>query len=288
MDFLLADFYDGKNRILIFATDKSKEELARTRHIYCDGTFKSAPKPFMQIYSIHGDIDGVVKPLAYAMLLNKKMATYKRVFQLLKASIPNMSIDVFTSDFEEAAVRAILSVFPNVAVKGCYFHYKRALKKKQKDLGLSGVSFYRKHVALCSVLPYFPPEDLDEAWLYVMSECPNDRKLVHFNDYMVSQWIDHRLWSDKWCVYGMSHITNNYPETHYAVINRAINKNNNSIAIVLRALRENCKHFAEIRAKTGISLSQRLAEKKTIIDGYIEEYKSGLITLGHCIEKLRF
>lgn len=285
----MADFNDGKNRILLFATTRSKEELATTRHLYCDGTFKSAPKPFLQIYSIHGDIDGTVKPLAYAMLLNKKMSTYKLLFQLLKSTIPGMSIDFFTSDFEEAAVRGILSVFPKVAVKGCYFHFKKALQKRGKELGLNENSIFRKHVALCTVLPYLPPDDLDDAWLYIMSESPQDNKVTAFNDYMVTQWIDHKLWSNKWCCYGQAHKTNNYAETHYSAINKAIHKNNKNICIVLRVLQENCKNYAEIRKKIETSKSQKLAEiKNKLIDNIIEEYKNGIISLGHCIEKLRF
>jgi hypothetical protein len=98
-----------------------------------------------------------------------------------------MSVDFFTSDFEEAAVRGILSVFPNVAVKGCYFHFKKALMKKGKELGLNEISMYRKHVALCTVLPHLPPNDLDDAWLYIMSESPQDKNVTKFNDYMITQ-----------------------------------------------------------------------------------------------------
>lgn len=186
-DFVLADYNDGKTRILLFATQKSRQELESCGHIYCDGTFKCAPKPFLQIYSIHGEVENIVKPLAYALLPNKKKSTYKILFQLLKTTIPKMQVNVFTSDFEEAAVRSVTATFPNAQIKGCYFHFKKAIKKKSRDLGLDKNSIHRKHVALCTVLPHLPLEDLDEAWLYTMSECPQGESISRFNDYIVTQ-----------------------------------------------------------------------------------------------------
>lgn len=139
------------------------------------------------------------------------------------------------------------------------------------------------------MLPYLPPNDLDDAWLYIMSESPQDSNITKFNDYMITQWIDHKFWSNKWCCYGQTHKTNNYTETHYSVINKSINKNNKNLLNVLRVLQENCKNFTDIRKKFATSNSQKNAEKRNqLIDNIIKEYKSGFISLGHCMEKLRF
>lgn len=286
---MLADFYDGKNRILLFATARNKEELSRTRHLYCDGTFKSAPKPFLQVYSIHGDIDGIVKPLAYAMLLNKEQSTYTILFNLLKSAIPGgMFLDYFSSDFEEAAVRAVLSVFPKITIIGCYFHYKKALKKRGKELGLES-SIQRKHVALCTVLPYLPPEHLVEAWLYIMSDSPSAENVTKFNDYMITQWIDHKFWRDKWSCYGQAHKTNNFCESHFSVINKGINKTTKNISSVLRVLAANSRNYGEIRSQIAKSKSQKNAQQRNqLIDGILQEFLSGSISIGHCMEKLRF
>lgn len=290
LNSLLADYYDGRTRIILFATKKSKAELAQVRHFYCDGTFKCAPKPFLQIYSFHGKIDSVVKPLAYALLPDKKKTTYLILFRLLKSTVPDIDIKMFTSDFEEAAVRAIQIVFPEVEVKGCYFHFKQALKKKGKTLGLQKGRILRKHVALCTILPHLPPEALDDAWLYIMSESPQHEQVTKFNDYMTKQWIDHKLWRNKWCCYGMTQKTNNYCESHYATLSKAINKNTPvSLPRLFEFFQNSCDNLGDIKKKMSKSKCQQDAmQNNQVINGIIEEYKTKQISIGHCMEKLRF
>lgn len=290
-DFTLADYNDGKTRILLFATEKSKEELGRCHRLFCDGTFKSVPKPFMQMYSIHGEIEGVVKPLAYALLCNKKKKqTYKLLFQLLKRRVPNLKIDFFKSDFEEAAVRGFLSVFPNAHVSGCYFHFKQALQRKSRELGLSKNGIYRKHVALCTLLPHLPIENLDDAWLYIMSFSPQTDIVTKFNDYIVTQWLEHNFWRNKFTCYGEKNKTNNFTESHYSEINKKINKKSGvNLAKLLGDLRKYCDNFADIRIKMENSAHQKYAqEKNMIIDNIIDQYLTGSISLGHCLEIIRF
>ena len=49
---------DDPERILIFATDQGLMDLKTYRHWSSDGTFKSAPKIFYQIFMIHVHING--------------------------------------------------------------------------------------------------------------------------------------------------------------------------------------------------------------------------------------
>lgn len=52
--FLLYDSGPGNNRIIIFATEQNLRMLAQSRHWFADGTFKTAPPLFEQLYTIHG------------------------------------------------------------------------------------------------------------------------------------------------------------------------------------------------------------------------------------------
>lgn len=52
--FFLAEFGQGNNRGLIFSTRANLQMLSRSRHWYADGTFKTAPMLFEQLYTIHG------------------------------------------------------------------------------------------------------------------------------------------------------------------------------------------------------------------------------------------
>lgn len=52
--FFLAEFGQGNNRCLIFSTRTNLQLLSQSRHWYADGTFKTAPMLFEQLYTIHG------------------------------------------------------------------------------------------------------------------------------------------------------------------------------------------------------------------------------------------
>ncbi|GBN49174.1 hypothetical protein AVEN_77262-1 [Araneus ventricosus] len=56
--FLLADtsISESTDRIIVFMTPKGKDVLQKIKKFYSDGTFKSYPKQFLQIYSLHADI----------------------------------------------------------------------------------------------------------------------------------------------------------------------------------------------------------------------------------------
>lgn len=73
-----------KNRIIIFYTEKNLEYLVRSRTIFCDGTFKTAPAMFYQLYSIHGIVFGHVFPLVYILVTSKDEATYRTILEKLK------------------------------------------------------------------------------------------------------------------------------------------------------------------------------------------------------------
>ncbi|XP_026326335.1 uncharacterized protein LOC113235025 [Hyposmocoma kahamanoa] len=80
-DFLLADYRDGNDRILIFALKEAREIVLNGKVFLCDGTFKNCLKPFYELYVLFCDIGSTanennVIPVIYALLPNKKQKTY--------------------------------------------------------------------------------------------------------------------------------------------------------------------------------------------------------------------
>jgi hypothetical protein len=75
-------------------------------------------------------------PVAYALLTNKSEATYTRMWQMLKATWPDLEPDFLSTDFELAAIDAAIAVFPNIQINGCLFHLVRNMRKKFAELGL--------------------------------------------------------------------------------------------------------------------------------------------------------
>uniref|UniRef100_A0A2S2P1X3 MULE transposase domain-containing protein n=1 Tax=Schizaphis graminum TaxID=13262 RepID=A0A2S2P1X3_SCHGA len=82
-DFLLGcDGLDDK--IVVFGTEGFLRRLCSSEIIFMDGTFKSAPQLFTQIYTLHSYVVGIMIPLAYALLPNKSTETYSRMFKIIK------------------------------------------------------------------------------------------------------------------------------------------------------------------------------------------------------------
>ena len=82
--FLLYDsgFGDGR-RMLIYSAPRLLRILSQANNWHCDGTFKVVPVLFFQLYTIHGDLGGLVLPCVYMLLLNKDEATYDTAFRKL-------------------------------------------------------------------------------------------------------------------------------------------------------------------------------------------------------------
>ena len=137
--FLQADDGDA-DKILIFTTADNLHHLCTTDKIYCDGTFYTAPPMFDSIFTIHAFVGSVMFPLVYSLLPQRNADTYNRLFTLLKDIATrhnfNFSPDYINLDFECASRNASLQVFPNAQLKGCLFHYAKAIWKKTQEYGL--------------------------------------------------------------------------------------------------------------------------------------------------------
>lgn len=104
------------DNIILFSTDTNLKFLSSLPEISVDGTFYSAPKFFKQVFIVHGYQNNVSVPLAFFLLPDKSVSSYKIVFSILSAQCQRMLI-VFQPatiycDFESAihiAIQEILS-----------------------------------------------------------------------------------------------------------------------------------------------------------------------------------
>lgn len=265
-DFLLADYTGKKQKILLFATEESKEILKNAKHVFCDGTFKAAVHPFKQLYTLHVDVGSTnthtnIIPTVYALLPNKTQATYEIFFHLIKSQIPEFNPESITTDFETSAMLAAKTVFDKVTTRGCIFHFKKAVQKKAKLLGITKKSnMSRAHVRRCMALAYLPNTMVSDGWLYVLSECiRKDNKTAQFNDYFQNTWIEKKsILSDKWCFYNIRHKTNNAIEWWNSRLNRTL-KSKPNIAVLLKTLKKDGKYYSNLWRNQGY-ISKRTEE----------------------------
>lgn len=104
--FLLHDSGPINDRVMIFGTEKNLDFLKTCDVWMFDGTFKSSPVLFDQIFVIHGYRNGNAYPLIYCLTPNRTTATYQSIFRKLKAINPNLAPTVIMSDFEKASRNA--------------------------------------------------------------------------------------------------------------------------------------------------------------------------------------
>lgn len=91
---VLAEFCEGNKRIIVFCSNDARKNMADHKIFFGDGTFKSCPRLFHQIFTIHADLGSsnesiALNPLVYALMPDRKKKTYEIVFRLIKSQIPD-------------------------------------------------------------------------------------------------------------------------------------------------------------------------------------------------------
>ncbi|KAI5645679.1 MULE transposase domain-containing protein [Phthorimaea operculella] len=204
-------------RVLIFASTKIHQHVVGIQHYFCDGTFDCCSAPFSQLYTIHGDLGSTetstnIVPLFYVLLTNKETATYEVMFKKIKEAVPAFNPAKFTLDFEASALRAIQNVFPDAVIRGCFIHFQRSLFRKAQSLGLLAHETTTEHVKLCASLALLVKEDVEDGWLTIMEDSSTEERVIKFNDYFVTQWLEDPDMIAKWCCHGERHRTTNLVE----------------------------------------------------------------------------
>ena len=199
-DFLLFDSDDGTERMIIFATRKNLQLLASAKQWYADGTFKTVPPLFQQLYTIHGVVHGVVLPLVYALMASRTEDRYTRLFAELKSLEPTLSPDTILTDFERAAINAFKENFPNSSQKGCFFHFSQSIFRSIQSNGLqqqyeNSTEFALK-MRMLAAIAYVPVSEVVTTFesLCDSDEYPEESQPVL--DYVEDIWIgrpDRRL-----------------------------------------------------------------------------------------------
>ena len=129
-DFLVRDLTIGNESVLIFTTSTNVNYLAQSHFWIMDGTFKTVPTIFKQLYTIHGRVgmgeNSRIMQLVYALMSCKSEECYKTLFQNLIDFGDEENIDLqpqfVLTDFKIAAINAICAEFPGVQNKSCHFH----------------------------------------------------------------------------------------------------------------------------------------------------------------------
>jgi len=89
---------------------------------------------FFQLYFMHCQVGASLPPCVYFPLPNKTEETYFRMIDILKIIASFVAPQNVLVDFEQAAVNAYTSGFPQAHIKGCFFHLSQSSLRKVNSL----------------------------------------------------------------------------------------------------------------------------------------------------------
>ncbi|CAF1076003.1 unnamed protein product [Rotaria sordida] len=180
------DITDGTERILLFTTSEKLKWLQEAKFWIMDGTFKTVPTLFRQLYSIHapagGNVNFRIVPLVYALMSSKSEELYQRLFQELNELADENELelkpDFMLTDFEKGSINAVKLEYSSAQSKGCHFHLGQSVYRQIQAAGLTtkygtdqNFSLLIRHIpALAFLSPLEIPDAFDELKVILPSD----------------------------------------------------------------------------------------------------------------------
>lgn len=285
--FLLADYEDEVTRILVFCNQNAKTTICELREFFADGTFFICPKPFKQLFSIHGEMNSTVNktniiPLIFALMSDRKQSTYEILFHLIKSRITEWNPAKFTIDYERATMNALKKVFPDLAIHGCYFHYVKNIQKKADKLSLNKKPFTKRLVTLTTRLPLLPTELVQEGWLFVKNYASDD--MTRFVKYFERTWLKNEEYVAVWNSFSERHRTTNSLEAFHAKMTKDIKVKHPNIAVLLQSLLKNINYVNKMSDQGNQKRLQIYIDRDEFIQDSQLRLLSGELSTGHFLD----
>ena len=215
-------------RIIMFSTNDHLRILARAKQILGDGTFRITPGLWCQTFIISAEVSqGSFVPVAFCLLPDKKKESYQCMFSLLREAPECLGLELsasfFMSDFEIGIRDSFSATFPGIQVKGCAFHYSKAILSKVSKSGFKGdyqnCKEFAAFIKAIFGLAYAPPERLAEAFrnLFILAKRLQEERQAKFAlvmiQYVDKTWINGSYPPETWNMFKhKGQTTNNHSE----------------------------------------------------------------------------
>jgi hypothetical protein len=101
--------------IAVFATEEVIECIGQCDNNFMDGTFKSVPRPYTQLLTIHGFYRDRVIPLVFALMVDRHVGSYRQIFGHIRRKYSRIThnqllpVNIIT-DFETGLINAAETV----------------------------------------------------------------------------------------------------------------------------------------------------------------------------------
>ena len=210
-----------------------------------DGTFEFVPSIFAQMYTIHAMNATTSFPVVFALMEEKTTRAYEILFNVLKDN--GVVVKVFMSDFEKSSRNAVRRIYPDVQVKGCWFHYTQSIMRRVKRVGLqreyASAPFVDVAVRRLFALAFVPEAEVAAAVDMIddeISECGNETVAAKMNElmnYFKKTWL-RKYPPIEWnqCA-DCSFRSNNFSESFHAAFSRRFARGHPNIRVAVEALK---------------------------------------------------
>ena len=170
-------------RILIFGTQNNIEVMNTSSVWLADGTFKSAPNIFYQLYVVHAlkggpepFENGHLLPSLFVLLPCKSQDIYETMWRKIEELCPIACPSHMIIDYEKAAINAFMEYFPDTTIKGCFFHLSQNIWRKVQEFSLQSRyqqdSVFALKIRMLPALAFATPTDIPEIFTKLFLELP--------------------------------------------------------------------------------------------------------------------
>lgn len=129
-------------------------------------------------------------------MTRKTSQAYLAVFKLIENKLLKLEPAEFMTDFEDGMRLAIRNNWPNTTIRGCWFHFKRAINRKCVSFGLKWYLQRNNEanmiVSMLGNLPLLPAHRIQEAYNGIKNLSKQKSVNVQLNDvfkYFECYWI---------------------------------------------------------------------------------------------------
>lgn len=108
---------------------------------------------------------------------------------VLKKDLPKWNHMSITINFKDTVILAIIKLFSGAKIHGCNFQWNQCLSRNVQEKRLATDHEDNKEVRLLiRMCPHLPVENMDDGWLVIQVETPNNnKKLKKFSNYYITQ-----------------------------------------------------------------------------------------------------
>ena len=250
---------DGSKRFSIFTKNSLFKQFCDSELLVFDGTFKTCPSPFKQLFIAHGNVPGYDEyftyPLVWIFMSGKDQNLYVNVFDILREHALESGSEIkakyFICDFEAAIRNALRIIFPSINSSGCFFHLRQIVLNQLRKMKLfesykcdANFSF---EINLMIALSFFPPNEIQILFPQIYSTL--SQNATRFADWFQSGYVkkpdgrDARTPPEFWSIYelvrqGLPKTQCGAEQSHHSLFLSCNKEHNLGVYKILSVLKE--------------------------------------------------